>query len=562
MTKEINLDYKEEKMKRKFILFTTIAVLLLAFTSSCLPQHGNVQPINLKLTAEQWREDLQKLAEELPKRHKNAFHTMTREQFEVEVKQLNDEIPKLKNEEIFARFLKIISMVGDGHTSVEVVNFFGLGVYPVRYYMYQDGLFVQSAAPEYADVIGGKVIKIGNAPVEEALNKLKDVISHDRDNEMAVKMAIPFFLISTKVLHGLNIADDSEKISLIVEVDGQQKTVELKPISDIRSFFGNPKQVDASLNATNPKPLYLKDQRNQYWMEHLQDSKMLYVQFNEIQNKDDENIEAFFNKIFDFIDKNPVDKFVLDLRLNGGGNNFLNKPVVIGLIKSKINERGKFFVITGRQTFSAAQNLVNELEKYTNAIFVGEPTGNNPNQYGDPVTVTLPNSKLPVRISTLLWQDAGPRDKRKWTAPEIFTDITFNDYRNNIDPALQAVLNYTPGKTYKDLTAAAETNTDISVFITKYREFKSEPVNKFANTEVETNTFGYKLLQAKRITDAIEVFKLNVEAYPKSANAHDSLAEAYLANGNKAEAIKNYEKAVGIDPNFQSSVDALRRLKN
>ena len=41
------------------------------------------------------------------------------------------------------------------------------------------------------------------------------------------------------------------------------------------------------------------------------------------------------------------------------------------------------FVIIGRRTFSACQNLVNELDNYTNAIFIGEPTAENINFYGD-----------------------------------------------------------------------------------------------------------------------------------------------------------------------------------
>jgi tetratricopeptide (TPR) repeat protein len=69
------------------------------------------------------------------------------------------------------------------------------------------------------------------------------------------------------------------------------------------------------------------------------------------------------------------------------------------------------------------------------------------------------------------------------------------------------------------------------------------------------------LLQANKAKAAIAVFKLNVEAYPNSANVYDSLAEAYLVDGNRIEAITNYEKALEKNPNFQSSIDALRRLK-
>lgn len=53
----------------------------------------------------------------------------------------------------------------------------------------------------------------------------------------------------------------------------------------------------------------------------------------------------------------------------------------------------------------------------------------------------------------------------------------------------------------------------------------------------------------------------NAEAYPNSANAFDRLDEAYLLDGNRVEATNKYEKAVKINPNFQSAADALRRIK-
>jgi len=74
------------------------------------------------------------------------------------------------------------------------------------------------------------------------------------------------------------------------------------------------------------------------------------------------------------VEKNDVEKLVLDVRMNGGGNNQLIKPIITGIIQlKKINKKGKFFCIIGRRTFSACQNLVNELERYTEVIFVGEP---------------------------------------------------------------------------------------------------------------------------------------------------------------------------------------------
>ena len=131
---------------------------------------------------------------------------------------------------------------------------------------------------------------------------------------------------------------------------------------------------------------------------------------------------------------------VLDLRLNGGGDNTLILPIVHGIIKrDAINRKGHFFVIIGRQTQSAAQNLVNMLERHTEAIFVGEPTGERPNHWGEPEGFELPNSRLQVNVSTLWWQDLDPRDKRDATYPQVPALLSSSDYASNRDPAMAAI---------------------------------------------------------------------------------------------------------------------------
>jgi hypothetical protein len=97
-------------------------------------------------------------------------------------------------------------------------------------------------------------------------------------------------------------------------------------------------------------------------------------------------------------------RVVLDIRSNGGGNNFLNRFVVKEIIRRPaLDQPDRLLVLIGRGVFSAAQNLVNELDCYTNATFVGEPTGNAPNQYGDARRLELPRSKIRVFISSLYW---------------------------------------------------------------------------------------------------------------------------------------------------------------
>ncbi len=543
-------------MKQKSIFLILLTLFSLIF---CQAQNSQ------KSETDKWREDLQFLATELPKRHKNLFAKMTREDFDKAVKDLDKQIPTLTGNQIALEFARIVTMVRDGHTSMipMIEPTLSFRAFPIKIYLFKEGFFVQSASSEYANIVGGKVIKIGNTPIEKAFQMISPYIP--KDNEMGAKSFAPLYLISPEVLQAIGIVKANEKIEFTIEKAG--KNITLQPITTIsynEMFDHNFRKnwVDARNSSTNPTPFWIKNDNERFWFEYDKSTKVFYVQINQVLNRDDKTLAQFFQEAVDAAKATEMEKFVLDLRLNGGGNNGLVPAVVRGIIQlEKIDQKGKFFVIIGRQTFSAAQNLVNALETYTKATFVGEPTANFVNMYGDARGFNLPNSKIGVRASTLWWQNMAELDRRQWTAPNVAAELTFADYANNIDTAMQAILNYKPQKSLRETALELFQANDLKSFRGQAIEFKSNPVNKYQSIEAEINTFGYRLIQLKKMDEALEMFKLNVELYPESANVYDSLGDASEQQGNKAEAIKNYEKALQIDPTYPSSVEALRRLK-
>ncbi|MGB6864727.1 MAG: tetratricopeptide repeat protein, partial [Candidatus Aminicenantaceae bacterium] len=96
----------------------------------------------------------------------------------------------------------------------------------------------------------------------------------------------------------------------------------------------------------------------------------------------------------------------------------------------------------------------------------------------------------------------------------------------------------------------------------KYAEIKDAPVEKYYFDEVEMNRLGYQLINQKKLKEAIEIFKMNVELYPESWNVYDSLGEGYMLLGEKELAIKNYEKSLEINPDNANGVAMLERLKS
>jgi tetratricopeptide (TPR) repeat protein len=84
----------------------------------------------------------------------------------------------------------------------------------------------------------------------------------------------------------------------------------------------------------------------------------------------------------------------------------------------------------------------------------------------------------------------------------------------------------------------------------------------FNLSEGDVNEFGFILLQQKKSTEAVEIFKLNVASNPASANAYDSLAEAYEKVGNKELAIQNFKRCVELNPKNDYAAGRLKVLES
>jgi putative CocE/NonD family hydrolase len=104
------------------------------------------------------------------------------------------------------------------------------------------------------------------------------------------------------------------------------------------------------------------------------------------------------------------------------------------------------------------------------------------------------------------------------------------------------------------------TEKDVKAAIEQYYYLKENEPDKYDFSEPELNNLGYRLLNQKRIKDAIEIFKLNIEVFPNSVNPYDSLAEGYLNDGDVENAVKFYNKALEKDPNFAASITGLGRI--
>jgi len=87
---------------------------------------------------------------------------------------------------------------------------------------------------------------------------------------------------------------------------------------------------------------------------------------------------------------------------------------------------------------------------------------------------------------------------------------------------------------------------------------KKDPT--FQVNENELNSWGYQLVSQKNLPAALSIFKLNVVLCPGSANAFDSLAEAYEIMNNQVEALINYKKSLALNPKNKNAADRIQAL--
>ena len=90
---------------------------------------------------------------------------------------------------------------------------------------------------------------------------------------------------------------------------------------------------------------------------------------------------------------------------------------------------------------------------------------------------------------------------------------------------------------------------------------KKEDKAEYTIREDEMNILGYQLLHMGKTKEALEVFRLNTEAFPESFNVWDSYAEAFMVSGDKENAIKYYKKSIEINPENTSGKETLKKLE-
>jgi hypothetical protein len=185
---------------------------------------------------------------------------------------------------------------------------------------------------------------------------------------------------------------------------------------------------------TSHDPVWLRHLEDEQWLTTLQRGRALYLGYRLTTGP----TYDLAQRLLRLARRPAVRRVVVDTRLNHGGDNTTYGPL-LDVLQRPVVER-KLVVLTGRATFSAAGNFVADVERFTKARFVGEPSGGAPSQWGDRTPVELRLAGLRVNVANSYWE-FGPRgDRRLAIEPDVLVEPTAADFFAGRDPVLARAL--------------------------------------------------------------------------------------------------------------------------
>lgn len=382
--------------------------------------------------------DVRKLAAEMERIHPNLYHSISREQFQQSVDELVVRIPGLERDEILVELLRIIASTGerDGHMGLFplVEHERPLHLAPIRAWVFPEGIYVLSS-PQRPELVGARIVAIEGRPVDDVAALVRPLVT--RDNESSLILRLPEFMITGEILHGLGLSESASEVRLTVERPGGERigaTLRTLPGPAywrvIQHVWAPPPPVGRRT------PLWLRNQQRTQWFAKLSRGRVVYVVYSHAT----ESTYTFSRSLLTLARNPKVRRVVVDVRLNGGGDNTSYSPLLDALRARSINRRGRLVLLTGRVTFSAGGNFVAEVEDGTRARIVGEPAGGSPHNYGDSTEVVLEALGWTVHVPPQYVEVLGRPDRRSAIEPDVAVRIGAADHFAGRDPVLATAI--------------------------------------------------------------------------------------------------------------------------
>ena len=382
------------------------------FTPIFMPRSGRT-PAN---EAEARLQDIEYLAKLLD--YDRSFDEAARIEFEQLIASSKQDATTMSLADLYMLGRKATALADNGHTGMNIWPVRGIfNSVGVRYYYFQDGLYVVRALAEYEQLIGGRVTEIDGQPIDTiftALNAYSGGTAQWRDVLSVILLESP------ELLHAVGLVGSSDGYTLtVVDQAGVPLQVELTA-----QMPQNPENIPAPLaikalaaegwpvegdewvhslqvESNDLLPLYLQ-QMDQLYMWAPQQDGGGYIRLQQVFNGQEQSMDTFFDENLKPLPDGSLPYLVVDLRANDGGD-FTLFVEIAKWLPEKVAEDGHLYILVGPETFSAAIDIIGLLKYHggEKVIIVGSPMGGREQFWGERgLDFRLPNSEFFVGYAT------------------------------------------------------------------------------------------------------------------------------------------------------------------
>ncbi|MBO6796376.1 hypothetical protein [Maricaulis sp.] len=315
-----------------------------------------------------WQADMTAFLEVLHAEHDNPYFHTSREDFEAAVAAYRAELPEMSRAERVTGFARVVALVGDGHTWMPMYRlpFDGLppgpgfSSLPVRFELFDDGLYVAGAGETQNAMLGARVTAFGDVAAEEAIARVMELLPADATN--FAREFVAEWLMQIEVLQALGLADETVQLEV---ADGRTVSLEALPADAIYNWVfsmdDGPMGQQGWCTASADQPYWQEAFDGAYRIAELEDAT--YPQFTEIRDWEGQSFAGLAEAAVAQAEARNAPALIIDLRRCLGGDGSRNDGFIDALAESEIlNRDGRLMVLTSRSTHSAAVMLVSSLE--------------------------------------------------------------------------------------------------------------------------------------------------------------------------------------------------------
>ncbi len=380
-----------------------------------------------------WEKDLDFYKSELEKRHIDIYNKINKKEFESDIQKIKSNLSKKNDTEVIIDLMRLTRKIGDGHTAVSLRNM-ERHFYPVEVYYVNGKWRVIKVAIEYKKILGYELTMIDGKDICEIADKVSPIAQYV-ENEHSQIIRTGEYLILSELLFGLGITKNEYKAIFTFQDNENVSNIEINAVNN-EVFYNSTHFSNLEVNIPEISKPQEAD-HNFLWFSPIEGTKGIYIKFESYPLF--KEMESFGEKVLKYINENSIEKLVIDMRNNGGGDFFVGLFLAYYLnLADSIDWKSGVYLLVDKGTFSAGVSNAAQFRQILNAKIVGKPTGSNPTGYQDMGQFQLLNSGLTITYSKRFFR--FQKRVTQGVQPDVLIEYNWNDFSTGKDNMMEWVI--------------------------------------------------------------------------------------------------------------------------